>query len=246
MVKKITSADNGFYKHCLELTKPQGIRKHKEFILSGSDLILENKTFLEAHQKAELRTEDLPPLTSHKNQIIFSQELFKNLDGIATKAPLVLCDRPSLAKKNWGRRPEGLELLTPLGDPKNFGALVRSALAFGAKKVILLPGAVEPFHPQALKASAGAILRTNIEVSSELPPWDQVFVLDSTGKDLSQVIWPKDLYLAVGEEGPGWSLLGGGGQRIAIPCSSDVESLNATVAASIALYEWSRHNRQFG
>lgn len=138
--------------------------------------------------------------------------------------------------------------LDGLQDPGNLGALARVAEAAGAAALALSPGTVHPNHPRALRASAGSLLRLPVAVDAgpeevdrrlapALPRWMALDTRDGAG------LWQADLdgtlILAVGAEGPGLSpaLRERADLRLTIPIQPPVESLNATVAAALVLFE---------
>ncbi len=138
--------------------------------------------------------------------------------------------------------------LDGLQDPGNLGALARVAEAAGAAGLALSPGCVHPNHPRALRASAGSLLRLPVAVGVEPealdahlaaahPRWAALVPRD--GEDLYRAPLAGTLILAVGAEGPGLSpaLLARAGLRLTIPMAAAVESLNATVAAALVLFE---------
>lgn len=135
--------------------------------------------------------------------------------------------------------------LDGLQDPGNAGAILRAAEAFGATGVAFLKGTVSPFNPKCLRASAGSIFR--VPVVAALEP--QLFVAaaeqrkiaifalmprgtaDVTGADLGN-----RCAIVVGSEGRGVSeRLLSRATALRIP-TLGVESLNAALAAGIALF----------
>ena len=141
--------------------------------------------------------------------------------------------------------------LDGLQDPGNLGALARVAEAAGAAGLALSPGCVHPNHPRALRASAGSLLRLPVAVGAEPdaldahlapahPRWAALVPRD--GEDLYRADLAGTLILAVGAEGPGLSesLLDRATLRLTIPMAAAVESLNATVAAALVLFEMRR------
>jgi TrmH family RNA methyltransferase len=141
--------------------------------------------------------------------------------------------------------------LDGLQDPGNLGALARVAEAAGAAALALSPGCVHPNHPRALRASAGSLLRLPVAVSVEpdvlsrhlastRPRWTAL--VPRAGADLYGADLGGTLVLAVGAEGPGLSasLLARADLRLTIPLEPAVESLNATVAAALVLFELRR------
>lgn len=199
--------------------------------------------------KAELIHEDLTPLTSKLSATqgqrihIFKlpKAMFNEVDVIGTHYNLLVLE-PRSPEPLTATEPQGLEIICPLGDPSNLGALARSAVAFGASRLILTEESCNPFHPKAIKASAGAILKIPLSKVGSLADFvsgnDEVFALDMKGENVGQFKWPKNLRLVLGEEGPGFSGMKGL-KKLSVP-SRGVESLNATVAASIALFCYSQ------
>jgi TrmH family RNA methyltransferase len=141
--------------------------------------------------------------------------------------------------------------LDGLQDPGNLGALARVAEAAGAAGLALSAGSAYPNHPRALRASAGSLLRLPVAVAADpeslsrhlalaAPRWAALAPRD--GEDLYRADLAGTLILAVGAEGPGLSpaLLARAGVRLTIPMEPAVESLNATVAAALVLFELRR------
>ncbi|HEY8270335.1 MAG TPA: RNA methyltransferase [Pseudobdellovibrionaceae bacterium] len=251
-ITEITSSSNELFKAWKNLDSAKGIRKAGEFFLMGEKLIQEftqNKALQEKFPVcAELFTEGLQPLslpnlrTANFKSFKLAKGLFEEVDFIGTHFNLLLLELPKIPPFDPSTPPQGLELICPLGDPGNLGAVTRSALAFNASKVILSEEAAFPFAPKVVKASAGAVLQMPFYRGGNLASFAEsaVYALDMVGSDIDVFKWPKDLRLLVGEEGSGLKNLKGI-MRLKIDTGS-VESLNATVAASIALYSY-RHSQ---
>ena len=145
-------------------------------------------------------------------------------------------------------------VLAGLQDPGNVGTLLRSAEAFGATGVLLLPGAANPWNPKALRASAGSAFRVPVVPEKspiafatlgerKIPILAAVAATASSGSiPCSEYDLTRPAAILIGNEGSGLSqdLLDRAQARIAIPMPGPVESLNAAVAASILLYEADR------
>jgi len=180
-----------------------------------------------------------PP--THVKPYVLVKNLFRQLDIFGTHFPLLICRTPELPLIDLRESPQGLEVLCPLSDPSNVGAVIRSCLAFGIHKVIMLQEASLPFHPKAVRASSGAILRQplfqgpSLDGVIEQSDSKTLVALDMEGEPLDKFTWPKNLRLLIGQEGPGlpdpFPFRG-----LAVPMGSSANSLNAVVAASIALY----------
>jgi 23S rRNA (guanosine2251-2'-O)-methyltransferase len=134
-------------------------------------------------------------------------------------------------------------------DPRNLGAIVRSAAAFGAHGVLVPTRRSAGVTAGAWKASAGAIARVPVARASNLTrtlnAYQEAGVfaagLDAAGeteiRDLELATAP--LVLVAGSEGKGLSRIVAQAcdMLVRIPIAAKTESLNAGVAASIALYE---------
>ncbi|HEX4955608.1 MAG TPA: RNA methyltransferase [Thermoanaerobaculia bacterium] len=135
-----------------------------------------------------------------------------------------------------------------LQDPGNLGALARVAEAAGAVGLALSAGTVHPNHPRALRASAGSLLRLPVAVAVSSDQLDEALqgleagwaaLVPSGGTSLWRADLLGTLVLVLGAEGPGLApdLLERCQLRVTIPLTAPVESLNATVAAAVVLFE---------
>jgi len=145
-----------------------------------------------------------------------------------------------------------LVALDGVTDPRNLGAVVRSAAAFGAHGVVVPERRAAGVTAGAWKASAGALSRvpvarcTNLvrTLTSYADAGLVVVGLAADGElalpDLEAAVDP--MVLVVGSEGRGLSRLVAEtcDLRVSIPMAAGTESLNAGVAASVALYDVAR------
>ena len=183
--------------------------------------------------------------------LLLKKALFNELDLFNTKGPLLEVDLPEFGE--WDRTAgPGCTLLVPFQDPVNVGSAVRSAAGFGVKDVVMLEGAAHPFHPKSVRSSAGAVFAVRFmrgPALHDLPSvlgagGPELIALDRGGRPLPGVTFPERFLLLPGIEGPGLpdELKA---RAVAIPLDDAIESLNAPVALSIALYEWRRHSPSY-
>lgn len=141
-------------------------------------------------------------------------------------------------------------VLAGLQDPGNLGTILRAAEAFGADGVVSLPGTVNAWNPKAVRASAGSVFRVPLlsatpeECFTRLREANvKVFATALRGAaPAHEADLAEPVALLIGNEGNGVpaDLAARAGGAITIPCPGPVESLNASVAAGILLYEASR------
>jgi len=177
----------------------------------------------------------------------------ENMTGIANHQGVALIVKPfqySSQKEIFARAKEPALFVAVDGvtDPRNIGAIARSAAAFSADGLLIPERRNASLTAAAWKTSAGAAARlpiaqiTNLSRSIDDAKAYGCFVVGLDGDADTTVdsieIADQPLYVIVGSEGKGLSRL----VRekcdllISIPMSSAVESLNASVAMSIALY----------
>jgi 23S rRNA (guanosine2251-2'-O)-methyltransferase len=177
--------------------------------------------------------------------------------GLAARIPAYEYAHPDdlleLAKER-GEKPL-IVALDSVTDPRNLGAVVRSASGFGAHGVLVPERRAAGMTAAAWKTSAGAAARIpvaqTVNLTRQLKAYQQagcmVVGLAADGEvslpDLDLADGP--LVVVVGSEGDGLSRLVAEtcDQLVSIPMSSSLESLNAGVAASVALYAISQSRR---
>lgn len=163
-------------------------------------------------------------------------------------------------EQRWQKRPTGplCVYLHGLSDPGNVGTILRGALAFGVSSVALGPGCADPYSPKAVRASMGAIFGVPLaraETLADLPGERTALVAHAgvsltdicatwetklgAGRDSGQVE-RESITLLVGAEREGLpeELVAACEHVAHIPIASD--SLNAAMAATIAMYEMTR------
>jgi RNA methyltransferase, TrmH family len=131
--------------------------------------------------------------------------------------------------------------LWAVGDPGNVGAVLRSALAFGASCVALGPGCADPFGPKAVRASMGAVFTmpvARVAAVAELP--GRTVALAAHEGEALHGPADEELTILVGAEREGLpgDVVAACDRVAHIPIAS--ESLNAAMAATVALYELTR------
>ena len=160
------------------------------------------------------------------------------------------------------RRPEPLDpskllresrrivVLEDLADHTNVGAIFRSVAALGADGVLLTPGCADPLYRRAVRVSMGAVLQVPW---ARLPHWREAgplirdsgfelsaFALRDDAEDLADFVHsvPEKLALMFGTEGEGLSrrALAAATRRVTIPMEHEVDSLNVSTAAALALW----------
>ena len=151
-----------------------------------------------------------------------------------------------------------LVALDGITDPRNLGAIIRSVAAFGGQGVILPQRRSTGVTASAWKTSAGAAARVPVALAANLNNSIKefkkrgVFVVGLDGGGEMSLptfeLGTEPLLLVIGSEGKGLSRLvqENCDAVLSIPIARDTESLNAGIAASVALYEVSKRRLEAG
>lgn len=255
----ITSPDNASFRELKRLNESDGIRKSGRALVAGRKVVAElisgragsmrQMILTDGHSESdEAMNAAIGEFDGRGALLVLKKALFNELDLFNTKGPLLVVDVPDIGE--WDRAVgPGCTLLVPFQDPVNVGSAIRSAAGFGVREVVMLKEAAHPFHPKSVRASAGAVFAVRITRGPslhELPSvlgagGPELIALDRGGKPLPGLAFPERFLLLPGIEGPGLpdELKA---RAVSIPLDDAIESLNAPVALSIALYEWRRYS----
>lgn len=146
-----------------------------------------------------------------------------------------------------------LLILDGITDPMNFGAIIRSAAAFGAAGVLFQKDRAAPITPVVIKASAGGVEYVDLVQATNLVRdiqrlQKEGFWVTALDAGADRLLWQSDLKgrvaLIIGSEGEGIRRLVRERSDfvVSIPVRDELASLNASVSAGIALGEWVRQN----
>jgi TrmH family RNA methyltransferase len=237
----------------------EGLRILEEAIRSG--LRFSAVFFRESAQERADRL--LPQLGSQVDTLLLPDKLFDSL--VPSESPQGVAALVRLKEFSLDDVIERLQVgpivvLAGLQDPGNLGTILRSSEAFGSAGVILGEGTVSPFNSKVVRASAGSVFRLPVihghgksaaakleEVSEKLRAKGVRLIATSShkGTPLDQADLKSTVAIFFGNEGAGLprEVMAKMDEVVAIPHTSQVESLNAGVAASITLYEAARQRK---
>lgn len=187
-----------------------------------------------------------------------SPAAFKKIASTQAPQGAIALVRPRewIAHELFDPPPALVLILAALQDPGNAGTLLRTAEAFGATGALLLRGTVHATNPKFLRGAAGSTFRlphlAGVQLDQALAMCAvngvTVLALDPRAKEsLDDVDLRGPVAIAVGAEGAGLppDLLDNA-RALSIPRARRVESLNAAVAGSLALYEAARQRGGHG
>lgn len=148
-------------------------------------------------------------------------------------------------------------VLEDIQDPGNLGAMLRTGAAAGARLAVLSKACHDPWSPKALRGGQGAQFVLPLQQAVDLPAWLAAFDGQSValsldedqpqaGQDFYRLNLTGAVALVVGNEGAGLSrtVAQAATVRARIPMPGKIESLNASAALAVAVFEAVRQRKQ--
>ena len=145
---------------------------------------------------------------------------------------------------------ENILMLESVRDPSNVGAIIRSAAAFSVDRIIMSSDCADIYNPKTLRASMGNLLSLKIDrvddITSAIKHLQNngIFVyaaaLYENSLQLGKSEFAKNSAIIIGNEGHGLSkeVIDACHDTVYVPMAEGVESLNASVAASVLTWEF--------
>lgn len=258
-MKYITSRDNAVIKHIIKLMRSAAYRnENKSFVTEGTRLCndaLESGINIETAVFTEKAAEKYSRLYKKLEEVcestlVITDKLFSQISD--TKTPQgVLCVCKSELRKLKIEKGGVYLGLEHIQDPSNMGTVLRTAEALGVKGVILNNDCCDILSPKVLRGTMGAIFRIPVRFSDNIA--EDIEECSSKGiASIATVLHEKSVsiteiseadrkscLLLIGNEGSGLKAETAEKCSIkaVIPMRGKAESLNASVAAAICIWE---------
>lgn len=237
----ITSVQNPYIKELIKL-------KDKKYRDQSNTFLVETKHLaIEAYRAGVIKElileqDEIFPLDVPT--LYVSKEVLKKLSSTATPSSVMAVVYKKEEPKEIG---EKVLILDRIQDPGNLGTIIRSAVAFNIETIICSPDTVDFYNPKVVRASQGMMfhipimIRKSEEMIQSLKQNDYKIVGTkvTNGEDVRTASIYSHFALVIGNEGQGISqnIEELCDQFLYIKMNGHCESLNASVAASILLYE---------
>ena len=234
----ITSLNNERVKELVKLKDKKYRDNNKVFFVEGYDIVLE------AHKNGVIR--ELYVLEGTNVNIdepvtYVSYDVMKKISDMESISEYyAVCNK--IEEDAIGDR---IIVLDGIQDPGNLGTIIRSAVAFNFDTVVISKNTVDLYNPKVIRSTKGMLFNINVIVRNlevflnEIDGYTIYGTDVLNGNDICDEDVPSKVALVIGNEGRGISdsvkcLCN---KFIYIDMNNDCESLNASVAASILMYE---------
>ena len=250
-MREISSKDNKIFRLCEQLSHKKYRDKLGLYLIEGENL-LEEAVKNGAAIKTVLMCRDYRGslFGTEDKAFCLSDKLFEQLAQTeTTQGIMAIVEKPELSPDRFLDKGGGnFIVLDRLQDPGNIGTILRTADAAGYELAIVMKGTADVFSPKAVRAATGSLFRMPVVFMDSV---DELMEFTrAAGKKLVATCFDTDRYyydenlkgniaLIIGNEGGGISreLIECSDLKIKIPMHGNIESLNASVAAGILMYE---------
>ena len=258
-MQQITSKENRLIKHIIKLKEKKYRKEYNEYIIEGVKIVQEaiqenakikqiiiseyaiNTDLLQNHLKEELQKIDY---------IQVPQNIFKLISEVEKPQGVLAVIEKERINENIDLNQDIILALDDLQDPGNLGTIIRTLDSVGLKQILISKGTTDPYNPKVIRSTMGAIFRVKIIECEDLKETlkklqennFKVMVTDlNTDKSMYDIKLQKNV-IVVGNEANGVSeeIKNLADTKVIIPMFGKTESLNASVATGVILYEYVR------
>ena len=244
--REIVSHYNPTFRRLKRLLKTQGVDKYGQTLVAGRKHIIEVLRDFPGQCTGIIvsRKNSISPEILSKDLTIYrlDPKLFREIDDVGTNHPILLVHTTPL--KEWvdDRWSPGCTLFVPFQDPTNVGAVIRSAVAFGVPRAVMLAESAHPFHAKSVRVAGSTLFRIELLKGPSIKHLGKttfpLITLSPKGRDIRRFRFPSTFGLIPGLEGPGVPSEINASTSLGVPMEAGVESLNAAMATGIALFLW--------
>lgn len=258
-MQKITSKDNEFIKHIKKLKDKKYRDLNNEYMIEGIKLVKEA-----IQEKAEIKqiiiceecdnTEIIPKELTYeiaKYECIYvTKQIFNSITEVKNPQGILAVVSKEKTENGIDYSQDIIVALDDLQDPGNLGTILRTVDSIGLTQILVSKGTADCFNPKVVRSTMGAIFRVKIIECEDLKNTlkemkNHHFKIMVTSLQTNNSIYDVDYnkkVIVVGNEANGVEkeIQDMADEKVKIPMLGKTESLNASVATGIVLYEYVR------
>ena len=255
----ISSKDNEIVKNIKKLKEKKYRDLENAYIIEGIKLVKEAiyenakiRQIIMCENYADNKEIDKETLyeISKYNLIYVTEKVFNTITDVKTPQGIIAIVEKNNSTCEINYSEEIIIALDDVQDPGNLGTIIRTADSANLKQIILSKNSADPYNPKVVRSTMGGIFRVNIIEADNLEETLKqtqkngfkvmVTVLD-TQKSIFDANYNKKV-IVIGNEANGISksIQNIADEKVKIPMLGKTESLNASVAAGVMIYEYVR------
>lgn len=250
----IESKQNKIVKYILSLQNKKNRDQFKTFITEGEKFISEipNNWEIDFYAVSETyaNSNDIRKFKDRARLYILKDSIFNSVsDTVNPQGILAVCMQKEYTKEMLlNNKNAFIIILEEINDPGNLGTIIRTADAAGADGVIISKGSADIYNPKVIRASAGSVFNIpfvcDIDLNEFIPLLKEkqikTYAAHLKGEKYPyDMDFKKGVALLIGNEARGLSdeTAEKAGTLVKLPIQGRAESLNASIAGGILIYE---------
>lgn len=261
-MQKITSKENEFIKHIKKLKDKKYRDLSNEYVIEGIKLVAEAMQekapikqiiLCDDCEKNEAIPKDLMYEIAKQECIYITQKIFKYLSEVETPQGILAVIEKNNSHTDIDYTQDMIVALDNVQDPGNLGTILRTVDSVGLTQILVSKGTADAYNPKVVRSTMGAIFRVRIiecedlkQTLKEIKRHKFKIVVSSlqTQNTIYDVNYNKKVII-IGNEANGVEkeIQDMADEKIKIPMLGKTESLNASVATGIILYEYVRQKK---
>lgn len=258
-MQRISSKDNEFIKHVKKLKDKKYRDIHQEYLIEGIKLIgeaIEEKANIkqiiicEECEKTEAIPKDLMYEIAKKECIYVTEKVFESITGVTNPQGVLAIIEKHNQETQIDYTQDMIIALDDIQDPGNLGTILRTIDSVGLNQILVSKGTADAYNPKVVRSTMGAIFRIKIiecenlqKTLKEIKKHKYQILVTSlqTESSIYDINYQKKV-LVIGNEANGVhaKIQEIADQKIKIPMLGKTESLNASIATGIIVYEYVR------
>lgn len=258
-MQRISSKDNDFIKHVKKLKDKKFRDESNEFIIEGIKLIeeaiqenvkIKQVVICEECEKTNAISKTLMYEISRYDCVYVTQAVFNSITQVVAPQGIFAIAEKNNTTMQIDYSEDVIVALDNIQDPGNLGTILRTVDSCGLKQIIVSKGTVDVYNPKVVRSTMGAIFRVKVIECEDLSKSIKIarkhhFKLQVTSLQAEKTIYDVDYkkkIIVIGNEANGVSeeIQDLSDEKVRIPMLGKTESLNASVATGIVLYEYTR------
>ena len=248
LVKNIKKLKDKKYRDLENVYIVEGIKMVKEAILENASI--RQIIICDDCEKSDLISKEMMYEIAKYDCIYVTNKIFKYITEVQTPQGVMAIIEKNNKDKEINYNEDIIVALDDIQDPGNLGTILRTVDSIGLSQILVSKGTADPYNPKVVRSTMGAIYRVKViecdnlkETLKEIKK--NKFKILVTSLDDSKSVYDIKYYkkvIVIGNEANGVEeeIVKLADEKIKIPMLGKTESLNASVAAGIILYEYVR------
>ena len=248
LVKNIKKLKDKKYRDLENVYIVEGIKMVKEAILENASI--KQIIICDDCEKSDLISKEMMYEIAKYDCIYVTNKIFKYITEVQTPQGVMAIIEKNNKDKEINYNEDIIVALDDIQDPGNLGTILRTVDSIGLSQILVSKGTADPYNPKVVRSTMGAIYRVKViecdnlkETLKEIKK--NKFKILVTSLDDSKSVYDIKYYkkvIIIGNEANGVEeeIVKLADEKIKIPMLGKTESLNASVATGVVLYEYVR------